>query len=304
MSGIAMAAVLKHSRFYDRPEPFRILMAIAERADVNGVTGKAGDLKACPNRETIANDARVHKNTLANWLPLLAEAGELAYEVHGDGRGRHTVYRLLLPLDINTTYSDYATIDTSDQASVVSIGSHNDTYKLDLLTQQVALLTQQVALLTQGRGVIDTSDQREDVLDPLLDPILDPLDPGGNTRARARRPNHDYDTLLKDQPEAVRLYVALSGQWPGETNAGYIVERLGSQPDSVALERALRLWTASGYRSGNLPGLFDWYDELRRDPEWTPGSRFKPKAGTNGNGYHASRPTREIDRSLIVGGRQ
>jgi hypothetical protein len=98
--------------------------------------------------------------------------------------------------------------------------------------------------------------------------------------------------LLKDQPEAVRLYTTLSGNWPGENKSSYIVERLGSRPDSAALKQALKLWTASGYRSANLPGLFDWYDELLRDPSWTPGDRFKARASPNGNGQYKRQLTR------------
>jgi hypothetical protein len=286
-----------HSQYHNTPDdfvPFRILMAIARRADVNGVTGIAGDQASCPSRGTIAADAKLHKNTVDNWLPILAESGELSYTLYGKGRGRHTVYQINLPMDdvtilptIATSISGYANIDTSNQTDDVTISSRNDTSQLELLSQQVALLSHQIEVLSQHIVTIVTSLQRDDVQDTIHDTILDTLD----TEEREspppplRRPNHDFDTLLKDQPEAIRLYVDLSGQWPGETNAGYIVERLGSCPDSAALERALKLWTASGYRSGNLPGLFDWYDELVRDPAWTPGDRFKARASPNGNGH-------------------
>jgi hypothetical protein len=298
-----------HSQYHNTPDdfvPFRILMAIARRADVNGVTGIAGDQANCPSRGTIADEAKVHKNTVDNWLPILAQSGELSYEVYGQGRARHTVYRLLLPLDdvpltpiIDTSYPGYANIVTSNQTSDVPIHSHNDTRQLELLTQQVALLTQQIQVLTQHIVTNATSDQRGGVHDPVLDPILDPLDSEGEESPPPplRRPNHDFDTLLEGQGEAVRLYVNLSGHWPGETNAGYIVERLGDCPDSAALERALRLWAASGYRSGNLPGLFDWYDELVRDPAWTPGNRFKARASPNGNGHGPDPPPRKLSRS-------
>jgi hypothetical protein len=43
--------------------------------------------------------------------------------------------------------------------------------------------------------------------------------------------------------------------------------------------------------SGVVPGIIAELDGLARAP-------------TNGNGRHAQPPTREIDRSLIVGGRQ
>ena len=100
MSWQAMGAVQERSQFVGNSDitGFRVLLAIAWYADETGVAGRPGEQWACPSQRTIAERARVHRNTVQNWLPRLVEAGELALERYGAGRGAHTVYRILLPM--------------------------------------------------------------------------------------------------------------------------------------------------------------------------------------------------------------
>ncbi len=67
----------------------------------------------------------------------------------------------------------------------------------------------------------------------------------------------------------------LTAYWPGDDNTAYLVGRLGDAPDETALAAAVKLWRASGNKINNWAGICDWYDELRRDPAWTPADRYK-----------------------------
>ena len=51
-------------------------------------------------------------------------------------------------------------------------------------------------------------------------------------------------------------------------------------PDEGALTRAVELWRLSGNKPTNWLGIADWYDELRRDLDWTPQARFKKSNGS------------------------
>ena len=99
----AIDAVQRRSQYNeDSPEnfaPYRIMVAIAWYAGDDGVAGVAGNHKECPSINTLAERANVHRNTVMNWLPKLQEAGELTVEKHGNGRGAHLVYTILLPID-------------------------------------------------------------------------------------------------------------------------------------------------------------------------------------------------------------
>lgn len=86
-------------------------------------------------------------------------------------------------------------------------------------------------------------------------------------------------------PAIVRLLNRLTSYWPGEDVTPALVNRFGETPDEPALSRAVELWRMSGHKVTNWLGIADWYDELRRRPDWTPQDRFK-----NGNGRANGQP--------------
>ncbi len=91
-------------------------------------------------------------------------------------------------------------------------------------------------------------------------------------------------------PAAVRMLTRLSGYWPGADVSDALVARFGDVPDEVALTRAVELWRLSGNKPTNWLGIADWYDELRRDLDWTPQARFK-----KGNGGTVA-PSRNVSK--------
>lgn len=97
-------------------------------------------------------------------------------------------------------------------------------------------------------------------------------------KARARARPHPEAPVAETSDEvelvshpATAVWLEAGFDWPGFSVLPEITGRLGREPDQDALIRARRLWQASGYRSGNVLGILDWYDELRADPAWMPG---------------------------------
>lgn len=101
MSREAMEAVQEHSQF-DTPEhyyQFRVLLAIASFADMNGRAGVVGKAKQCPSQRALAERAKIHRNTFTAYLDDVLESGEV--EIIGSGgagRGAWTAYQINLPM--------------------------------------------------------------------------------------------------------------------------------------------------------------------------------------------------------------
>ena len=102
-----------------------------------------------------------------------------------------------------------------------------------------------------------------------------------------------------DMPPALKLLNELTTYWPGDANAPLILAQLGDNPDRSTLGRAVELWRASGNKPTNWLGICDWYQELQRDPDWTPQKRFK----TRPNGKTAeTKPTTPVVLKEIAPG--
>lgn len=81
--------------------------------------------------------------------------------------------------------------------------------------------------------------------------------------------------VIANAPPAMTLIHEVTGHWPGENNRQFLVENLGEQPDKPALQKAFQLWSAKGYRATDYIGICEWYQEILRDPAWTPAARYK-----------------------------
>lgn len=98
MSYQATEAIQDHSKVTD-PVGLAIFMAIGRYADRSGFVGKQG---ISPSIKTLADKARVHRNTVGRWLGELEEMGELeVIRPDTKGRGRSNQYKILLPIDSN-----------------------------------------------------------------------------------------------------------------------------------------------------------------------------------------------------------
>jgi hypothetical protein len=109
-----------------------------------------------------------------------------------------------------------------------------------------------------------------------------PLPDGLQRQKEAHGITDPEPALTATAPPAVRLLHQFTGYWPGDDIAPALVDRLGDAPDEVALTRAVELWRLSGNKPTNWLGIIDWYDQLRRDPAWTPQARFRRDGPTGG----------------------
>jgi len=153
---------------------FRILLALAQFATADGVIGVTGNQRKCVGQARIAADARVHTNTVKNWIPRLVERGELVIaDSGGNGRGRWTVYQLpqceVVEIERKTEIEpdnpDLMVQDgdlmvqgqSSDNANTLVPLAETLVQAIELLGQHNALLGQHNALLGQANGTNGTS---------------------------------------------------------------------------------------------------------------------------------------------------
>ncbi len=231
----------------------------------------AGNHKECPSINTLAERANVHRNTVMNWLPKLQEAGELTVEKHGNGRGAHLVYTILLPID-PVNLPEGKRNDTSPQTGDVPI-EQNET---DLLVQEMAgmkqLLVQQnellVQALVQGIGTNGTSPQTGVVHDPF-DPSLDPKGEESPPPPFSAEwfeqnsipsPEGEEERALLEHP-ATAVWLEIIGRWPTYPGLRQITKRLGINPDHETLRDVWDIWRASNYNLSNIAGVLDRYEK-------------------------------------------
>src|SRR5690554_4741639 len=91
MSREAIEAVQDHSTIKD-PTGAMVFLAIARFVGPNGEPGWAG-------YRTLAEVARCDKDTVARWVSILEESGELSTRKEGKGRGTKIYYTINLPFD-------------------------------------------------------------------------------------------------------------------------------------------------------------------------------------------------------------
>lgn len=130
---------------------------------------------------------------------------------------------------------------------------------------------------TEGEGSGANAPAHAPVASPVPGETFQPV-PETIKRQKRRAGIEDSEPdVIAAAPAALRVLARLSGYWPGTDVADALVDRLGAAPDEAALARAVELWRLSGNKPTNWLGIIDWYDELRRAPDWTPQTRFKPR---------------------------
>lgn len=303
MSVQATTAVRRYSSFVKDRDfgAYRVLEAIADAADEYGVCGIAGNPKKCLSYNGIADSARVHRNTVYNLMPALLESGELeVVQQGGNGRGSWTVYRVTIIEKLSQ--GDVTIIQKSSQeASVVTESSQQPPESSQLsgvtirlvmiveeLSQQVKELSQRIAESSQekpesSQGIVtivtsngcDRSVESRKSSDEFREEreMPPPATPQLDYHPDCPHPQTAEETAVVTHP-AIWAWQEANMAWPGFENAAYIAERLGKTPDKTALLKARQLWNLSNNKPGNAVGILDWYDELCKDPSWTPKKRF------------------------------
>ena len=123
---------------------------------------------------------------------------------------------------------------------------------------------------------------------PATSPEFQPLPEAAKKRKRIDEllAPSPLPAIVQEAPRAMTIVQTVTGHWPGENNRDFLVENLGNEPDEAALRAAFKLWSARGYNPRNYDGICKWYQELLRDPAWTPDAQYKAN-GSNGHGKPA-----------------
>lgn len=120
---------------------------------------------------------------------------------------------------------------------------------------------------------------------PAPSATFQPVPPEVQKQKAHRGDAQPEPAMIAAGPPVMRLLAEATGYWPGADVAPTLVQGFGESPDESVLARAVELWRASGHKLTNWLGIADWYQEIRRKPDWTPQDRFKN--GSNGHGRPA-----------------
>lgn len=130
----------------------------------------------------------------------------------------------------------------------------------------------------EGSGAIAPATRQ--VVSPIPGETFQPIPESVKSQKRRAGVEDIEGDIAATAPAAVRMLARLSGYWPGADVSDALATRFGDVPDEGALTRAVELWRLSGNKPTNWLGIADWYDELRRDLDWTPQARFKKSNGS------------------------
>ena len=290
MSIQLMAAIWEYGP--NNPTQRFVLLSLADYADADG--------SCFPSYKRTAQRCAINRNTAIRTIKSLEADGWLTVEQQVRSNGSYTSNRIYINLD--RLLPGGAGSPGDARAGVEMVAQDHQGGGTESLPGGAGSpgwshrITRVVAQDHQGGGT-------ESPLDPSIYPLNDPSgDPGREEERganaptplvpvdsfrpisdelkaqKARRNIRDPEPeLISTAPEALRLLARLSGYWPGTDVADALAARLGAAPDEAALARAVELWRLSGNKPTNWLGIIDWYDELRRAPDWTPQTRFKPR---------------------------
>jgi hypothetical protein len=100
---------------------------------------------------------------------------------------------------------------------------------------------------------------------------------------------YGMDTLSGDEngvgippsTSSLVIYKEVTGREPGKLYEDIIIEKMGPEPNRAAFARAWKLWLSKGYSPRNYAGIFEWYEFIKREPNWKPQQRrnFNGPAG-------------------------
>jgi hypothetical protein len=112
-------------------------------------------------------------------------------------------------------------------------------------------------------------------------------------------PDNEKDWELICHP-ATAAWITTTKSFPGYKRLQFLISVIGDKPDTMAIANAYVFWTNSGYNPDNLVGMLEWYDEIKRDPEWTPGAKYS-KGNNNGRHSGNSGKFSEANRAIQDG---
>lgn len=312
MAGNVTSAVYRLSQYGESEKTFvafKILLCIADHANREGVTGTPWRPQACLSISRIAEEARVSRRSVNDWLPKLEESGELSRTIYGTAGASHTVYKINLPIDPTEDGIELAKLG----AELGAEGATNAQNLVQNLVQEVCVLVQEnrnlvqmVSILVQKLGALGAEPPEVSVLEPLtgLEPVTGEREERAHTHDAPKigplpdswlkannipSPRSESERQALAHP-AVIAWLKVTNFWPSWATLPLIVERLGDCPDSGALTQVYQLWVGSGFRPGNVLGVLEWYGYRIADPNWQPSRNGRASPQPPPAMYSANQP--------------
>ena len=258
-----------------------VLLMIADNAADDGSN-------AFPAVETLAEKTALSERTVIRALNSLVRDGWLRRQRR---QNTSNIYQIVME-KLQSPVSDRLSPTVDDTVSLtdsvgdtVSLSDVTDchlrkcqdvTYVSDTMSPDPSLLNHPINRQSnQGRGSGANAPAHPPAASPQFQPVPETV-----KRQKAKRAEPEpQPAIITQAPAAVRLIAQLTNSWPGEHLTADLVQLFGESPNEAALTEAVRQWRLANHKLTNYGGIGEWYQEICRDPEWTPGKRFK------GNGY-------------------
>jgi hypothetical protein len=251
-----------------------------------------------PDIDEMAWRLRVPPETLQSEMRMLAGRGLVELRLHDDGSERWFITKFKTRQDPSKNAlrqrswrERHSSGNDSVTNNVTGNDSHNNTSNVIDYTKD----RNSNAPETETETETETESKRESgatapAHPPATSPHFQPVSEASKKREKINNllSPSPLPAIVQEAPRAMTLMQAVTGHWPGDNNREFLVESLGNEPDENALRAAFKLWNSSGYKPTNYRGICQWYQEILRDPAWTPEAQYKGR--TNGNGHKKSAP--------------
>jgi hypothetical protein len=286
-----------------------------------GAKDDTGIVDPAPNRQTLARLMECEERTITNRIKKLIASGELEQLRVGSGPGNPSAFRIKLEISETTLLkgeneaakgeSEAAKGEKSEQNNTdlhEEMGEIRELIftlcdQIDVLKGEISELKGERVKAKGGKGESQrvkghSFKNADDPFDPSLiqegEGEKPPTPPTAVRHPDCPKPETAAEQAISAHP-ALWVWLEAKMAWPGFEGAAYLVERMGDSPNPKALETAKSLWNLSNNKPGNAIGILDWYDELCKDPTWTPKKRFS-------NGSKADKPIPSAGMTEIAPG--
>lgn len=265
MSIKIMSAIWEHGPA-DSSQRF-VLLAIADNASDDGGN-------AYPAVETLAKKCALSERTVIRALDALVKNNYLTRRRRKD---TSNMYQIVL----SSLVGDNTPPTVSDNLSLTQMTPRHpvsDTMSptvSDTMSPDPSFLNHPFNHPKDGEGSGAIAPAQPPATSPHFQPVSETVK-RQKARVGVREPEPE---VIASAPPIIKLLQRLTGYWPGADVAPALVAQFGNSPDEAALTRAVELWRLSGNKPTNWIGIADWYEELLRDPAWTPQARFKNGSG-------------------------
>ena len=264
--------------FPGKPAKKLVLLSLADS------TNSAHDY-TWPSYDTIARRCGISRRAVINSINEMEAEGIVtrAARYRADGNRTSNIFRLNIATLRQLADANADAFYTPEMPTPSELSSPplvNSVHYPSELSSPKPESNQNLTRKGTGEGNGANAPATRPVASPMPGEAFQPVPESVRSQKRRAGVEDIEGDIAATAPAAVRMLARLSGYWPGADVSDALATRFGDVPDEGALTRAVELWRLSGNKPTNGLGIAVWYDELRRDLEWTPQARFKKSNGS------------------------